>query len=116
MRRFFAITNHKPDTRTPPECQGRGIGNPHVRVGVMAGGAPLGKHMGRARGSSRNIRHEQPVGMRSWKLHGRRVVKHSPQSAVVTPVVFIVAPAMASAMIAPIVPPMIAGSPKPNSS
>src|SRR5262249_3353761 len=56
-------------TRTPPDSQGRGLGNPHA--GGFLGDcwrAPLGKHIGRARGSSRNIRHEQSVGHSLLKM------------------------------------------------
>src|SRR6516165_2969163 len=49
-------------TRTPPEHgqNGRGLGNPHLGPrDVMR--APLRKLAGRAKGSSRNVRHGQPI-------------------------------------------------------
>src|SRR5262245_53726875 len=43
------VADRRAKTRTPPKavmlCQGRGLGNPHVRVfGATVRGAPLGKH------------------------------------------------------------------------
>src|SRR5215475_2424919 len=49
-------------TRTPPEhgSNGRGLGSPHLAKGY-ATRAPLRKLTGVPKGSSRNVRHEQPI-------------------------------------------------------
>ena len=41
--------------------KGRGLGNPQMWANYVTG-APLRKLAGRAKGSSRNVRHEYPVG------------------------------------------------------
>jgi hypothetical protein len=57
-----AEESHSAKTRTPPEMEkGRGLGNPQMWANYVTR-APLRKLAGRAKGSSRNVRHEYPVG------------------------------------------------------
>src|SRR5262249_22263761 len=49
-------------TRTPPEMEkGRGLGNPQMWANYYVTRAPLRKLTRRAKGSARNVRHNQPV-------------------------------------------------------